>query len=306
MTDIMSKQYIDNVNPSAKYQKSLNNEYRKRELMKITAENQAILKRIQTRQPVYNHLQWENDHKKNEEYCRNISEYPKSAPAATHLMQNLDDDDGYYEYDNTLDHQQDIEEHEYSHNNHEPDETFEVHVVDNSNHPARLDESLDYDNMNAVDHEAEKENHIESFNHVPEKRVATPKAANAKTEHTTPRVVAPEPVKEEQPVKVEEKPAAVETKPEVKTETPRQEAPKEEIKKEEPKPAVAETKIEAPKEEPKHEEHEEEYADFVFDDHHEEHHEAPKQEEKQPEPALNESMEHFEDFHEEAFEDFHE
>uniref|UniRef100_A0A7S1KQX3 C2 domain-containing protein n=1 Tax=Percolomonas cosmopolitus TaxID=63605 RepID=A0A7S1KQX3_9EUKA len=76
MTDIMEKKYIDNENESSKYVHSLNRESRKRELMKITKENQAILKRIQRKQPVYNHMDWERDRQKNEQYIQNICEYP--------------------------------------------------------------------------------------------------------------------------------------------------------------------------------------------------------------------------------------
>ena len=75
MADIKQKNYLDNKNVSLKYSKSLNNEHRKRELMRITAENKAILKRIEARQPVYNHLKWENDRRMNEAYCKNICEY---------------------------------------------------------------------------------------------------------------------------------------------------------------------------------------------------------------------------------------
>ncbi|KAL9646325.1 hypothetical protein ABK040_014478 [Willaertia magna] len=64
MTEIMTKNYVDNKNENFKFIGSLNSEKRKRELRKITAENQAILKRIQNRQPNYNHLQWQED------YCK--------------------------------------------------------------------------------------------------------------------------------------------------------------------------------------------------------------------------------------------
>ncbi len=67
---------LDNNNESAKYAHSLNKLARKNELSKITMQNAALLKRIQTRQPTYNHLQWEEERRKNEEYLRNISEYP--------------------------------------------------------------------------------------------------------------------------------------------------------------------------------------------------------------------------------------
>lgn len=67
--------------------KSLNKEARRRELLRITADNQAILKRIQERQPFYNHLEWERERLQNEKYLRNISQFPESLPA-------LDDGEG--------------------------------------------------------------------------------------------------------------------------------------------------------------------------------------------------------------------
>lgn len=39
--------------------RSLNREQRKKELMKITVENQAFLRRLQDKQPIYNVSQWE-------------------------------------------------------------------------------------------------------------------------------------------------------------------------------------------------------------------------------------------------------
>lgn len=55
---------------------SLNKDYRRQELIRITHENQAILKRIQKAQPVYNHINWEKDHKQSSMYMRNACEYP--------------------------------------------------------------------------------------------------------------------------------------------------------------------------------------------------------------------------------------
>lgn len=55
---------------------SLNRDGRKVELMRITAENQGILKRIQRAQPVYNHVAWEDSHRRNTQYLKNSSEYP--------------------------------------------------------------------------------------------------------------------------------------------------------------------------------------------------------------------------------------
>ena len=55
--------------------KSLNRDFRKRELVKITIENQALLKRLQGQKPTYNRQLWENDRKQHELYLKNISEY---------------------------------------------------------------------------------------------------------------------------------------------------------------------------------------------------------------------------------------
>merc|ERR1719355_137470 len=55
---------------------SLNRDSRKTELMRITQENQAILKRIQQAQPVYNHVEWEDSYRRSEVYLRNKCEYP--------------------------------------------------------------------------------------------------------------------------------------------------------------------------------------------------------------------------------------
>lgn len=65
---------------------SLNRDYRKKELIRITKENQSILKRIQQAQPIYNHVQWEGDHRKQMGYLQNCCEYPlvlKSARGPT-------------------------------------------------------------------------------------------------------------------------------------------------------------------------------------------------------------------------------
>jgi len=57
--------------------KSLNKTKRQRELLRVTHENQAILKRITSKEPHYNHLQWEDEWHINETYMDNISTYPK-------------------------------------------------------------------------------------------------------------------------------------------------------------------------------------------------------------------------------------
>jgi len=55
---------------------SLNKDYRRQELTRITHENQAILKRIQRAQPVYSHMEWQRAHKRNISYLKNACEYP--------------------------------------------------------------------------------------------------------------------------------------------------------------------------------------------------------------------------------------
>eukprot|EP01063_Lacrimia_lanifica_P015746 TRINITY_DN22411_c0_g1_i1.p1 TRINITY_DN22411_c0_g1~~TRINITY_DN22411_c0_g1_i1.p1 ORF type:complete len:269 (+),score=117.24 TRINITY_DN22411_c0_g1_i1:84-890(+) len=74
MTEIMKRPGIDTHNESKS--KSLNKEARQRELLRITEENQKLLKRIHSRQPTYNHLSWEQDREKSEMLCARICTYP--------------------------------------------------------------------------------------------------------------------------------------------------------------------------------------------------------------------------------------
>lgn len=55
---------------------SLNRDARKKELLRITKENQSILRRIQQAQPVYNHVELEGLHRRNVSYLKNCSEFP--------------------------------------------------------------------------------------------------------------------------------------------------------------------------------------------------------------------------------------
>jgi len=55
---------------------SLNRDARKKELLRITKENQHILRRIQQAQPVYNHVEQEGYYKQAQTYLRNCAEYP--------------------------------------------------------------------------------------------------------------------------------------------------------------------------------------------------------------------------------------
>jgi E3 ubiquitin-protein ligase TRIP12 len=80
MSDIM-KHPTFSVPKEVKGPVSLNRDYRKAELIRITKENQAILKRIQQAQPIYNHVEWEECHQKNDTYLRNCCEYPVTLPS---------------------------------------------------------------------------------------------------------------------------------------------------------------------------------------------------------------------------------
>lgn len=51
---------------------------RKRELVKITIENQAIMQRIQQKKSAYNIRYWEKNREENEKLISNICEYPPS------------------------------------------------------------------------------------------------------------------------------------------------------------------------------------------------------------------------------------
>ena len=57
--------------------RSLNREKRMRELLRVTQENQQILKRIMMRKPELNHETWERDWEQNQLYMDNISSFPK-------------------------------------------------------------------------------------------------------------------------------------------------------------------------------------------------------------------------------------
>jgi len=77
MSEIMRHEVVET--PREKRQpgpQSLNRDARKKELLRITKENQSILKRIQQAQPVYNHIEWEGSSRKNVNYLKNIAEYP--------------------------------------------------------------------------------------------------------------------------------------------------------------------------------------------------------------------------------------
>ncbi|KAL4220238.1 hypothetical protein ACF0H5_020646 [Mactra antiquata] len=57
--------------------KSLNREKRQRELLRVTKENQAILKRIMLRKPEYSAQRWQQEWEENQAFLDNISHFPK-------------------------------------------------------------------------------------------------------------------------------------------------------------------------------------------------------------------------------------
>jgi len=71
-----TKGRVDNRN--AYDYKSLNREKRQRELLRVTKENQEILKRIMAREPEYNHLKWQQEWDENEQFMDNIARYPRN------------------------------------------------------------------------------------------------------------------------------------------------------------------------------------------------------------------------------------
>jgi E3 ubiquitin-protein ligase TRIP12 len=60
--------------------RSLTTDTRRKELQRITQENQGILKRIQKVQPVYSHTEWEDSFRRSNGYLRIANEYPLALP----------------------------------------------------------------------------------------------------------------------------------------------------------------------------------------------------------------------------------
>ena len=68
--------------------KSLNKEARKRKLVQITVENQAIIKRLSQKKSSYNIDRWENQRKKVEKLLDNICEYPYTLGSSQKLFRS--------------------------------------------------------------------------------------------------------------------------------------------------------------------------------------------------------------------------
>lgn len=75
MTEIIRQPTFSGL-PDIRGPASLNKDRRRKELVRITQENQSILRRIQEAQPVYNHVKWEESYRQSERYLRTACEYP--------------------------------------------------------------------------------------------------------------------------------------------------------------------------------------------------------------------------------------
>lgn len=79
MVLIMQKSTLDNKlttpGPGGGPIRSLNRNLRRQQEMQITRENQALLKRIRQRQPVYNHLVWEQQAEEHEKHVARLSRF---------------------------------------------------------------------------------------------------------------------------------------------------------------------------------------------------------------------------------------
>eukprot|EP00985_Skeletonema_marinoi_P019423 scaffold11135_cov128-Skeletonema_marinoi.AAC.3 len=87
---------IDCTNDSIKYSKPKNKERRKRELKRITKENQQILNRIQAARPTYNHRKWKDEAKVNDRILANICEFKQ--PARKDERPMIGDEDSIFGY----------------------------------------------------------------------------------------------------------------------------------------------------------------------------------------------------------------
>mmetsp|Transcript_36549 Transcript_36549/g.44106 ORF Transcript_36549/g.44106 Transcript_36549/m.44106 type:complete len:186 (-) Transcript_36549:61-618(-) len=92
---------IDNENDSHRYAHSLNKERRKRELQRVTKQNQQILKRIQESQPTYDHIQWAEEAQASDRILANICEFKGRSfddESDEGQLMIMDDDgmEGYY------------------------------------------------------------------------------------------------------------------------------------------------------------------------------------------------------------------
>lgn len=76
MSEMMRKPNPYSDQPGDNKPTSLNKDGRKQELLRITRENNRLLKSIQEVQPVYNHKKWEESHRHSGVLLRNCCTYP--------------------------------------------------------------------------------------------------------------------------------------------------------------------------------------------------------------------------------------
>jgi len=100
MSQAMKKPNTYTDKPDANKPASMNKQARKHDLIRITQENQRMLKAIHSTKPVYDTKRWEESYRKSEALVRNCSTYPvitrlprdKSAPSI--MMSLSPDEDG--------------------------------------------------------------------------------------------------------------------------------------------------------------------------------------------------------------------
>jgi len=104
---LQNKGSIDNENNSTQYGRSLNRDRRKRELQRITKQNQQILHRLTNSKPIYDHVKWEEEAKAKDEILANICEFKTNRNQKAKIRREqkyyIDNhqysDDEFFEYD---------------------------------------------------------------------------------------------------------------------------------------------------------------------------------------------------------------
>jgi hypothetical protein len=82
LAKVVQNKTIDNeihksVEMHSRFKKKLAVTKKRTEMQKLTDENQRMLRRIQEVPPAYNHLEWEEDHRRKEHIKRCMALYPE-------------------------------------------------------------------------------------------------------------------------------------------------------------------------------------------------------------------------------------
>eukprot|EP00933_Yihiella_yeosuensis_P046479 TRINITY_DN42005_c0_g1_i1.p1 TRINITY_DN42005_c0_g1~~TRINITY_DN42005_c0_g1_i1.p1 ORF type:complete len:317 (+),score=68.44 TRINITY_DN42005_c0_g1_i1:100-1050(+) len=88
MSDLMKNKSMP-IAPRPEGGISLNRDTRKQQLMRITQENNNILRRIQTASPVYNHVDWENSYAQSYHHLKNACEYDVVLPSRLNARKGM-------------------------------------------------------------------------------------------------------------------------------------------------------------------------------------------------------------------------